>query len=60
MVDDIDQVIENVRAAGVEPVGPIPTVQGGPRPGLRAIYARDPDGVVLEFMQAPNQGSGNG
>jgi catechol 2,3-dioxygenase-like lactoylglutathione lyase family enzyme len=53
MVDDIDRVVEAVRAAGFEPVGPIATVKDGPRPGLRAIYTRDPDGVLLEFMQEP-------
>jgi catechol 2,3-dioxygenase-like lactoylglutathione lyase family enzyme len=53
MVDDIDRVVEAVRAAGFEPVGPIATVKDGPRPGLRAICTRDPDGVLLEFMQEP-------
>jgi glyoxylase I family protein len=53
MVDDIDRVVEAVAAAGAEPVGPIPTTADGPRRGLRAIYTRDPDGVLLEFMQEP-------
>ncbi|MQA85505.1 MAG: bleomycin resistance protein [Streptosporangiales bacterium] len=53
MVDDIDRVVETVGAAGFEPAGPVPTVQHGPKKGRRAIYTRDPDGVVLEFMEDP-------
>lgn len=60
MVDDIDRVVESARTAGFEPVGPTATVHGGPRAGLRAIYTRDPDGVLLEFMQEPTPGSGRG
>jgi glyoxylase I family protein len=52
-VKGIDRVIEAIRAAGFEAVNPIQTVGEGPRKGLRAIYARDPDGVVLEFMEYP-------
>lgn len=59
MVDDIDRVVAAVRAGGFEAVGPVPTVQHGPRKGRRAIYARDPDGVVLEFMEDP-KGDGDG
>lgn len=60
MVDDIDRVVDAVGTAGFEPVGPIPTVQLGPRKGRRAIYTRDPDGVVLEFMEDPKEPEGEG
>lgn len=60
MVDDIERVVEAVRTAGYEPVGPVPTVQHGPKKGRRAIYTRDPDGVVLEFMQDPKEGGERG
>jgi catechol 2,3-dioxygenase-like lactoylglutathione lyase family enzyme len=49
-VDDIEAVVEAVRAQGYEPVNPIPE---RPRNGVRGIYTRDPDGVVLEFMERP-------
>jgi catechol 2,3-dioxygenase-like lactoylglutathione lyase family enzyme len=49
-VDDIEAVVEAVKAHGYEPVNPIPE---RPRSGVRGIYTRDPDGVVLEFMELP-------
>ncbi len=52
-VEDIGAVVEAARVAGFEAVNPIQTVADGPRKGLRGIYARDPDGVVLEFLQFP-------
>jgi catechol 2,3-dioxygenase-like lactoylglutathione lyase family enzyme len=50
-VDNIDAVVEAARAGGFEPVGPIQTVATGPRKGARAVYVRDPDGIVLEFIE---------
>jgi catechol 2,3-dioxygenase-like lactoylglutathione lyase family enzyme len=50
-VDDIEAVVEAVRAHGYEPVNPIPERPGS---GVRGIYTRDPDGVVLEFMELPS------
>ncbi len=52
-VKNIESVIQAIKAGGFEAVNPIQTVGDGPRRGLRAIYARDPDGVVLEFMEYP-------
>ncbi len=28
-------------------------MQAGPAKGMRVVYTRDPDGVVLEFMEEP-------
>lgn len=52
-VEDIEAVIAAVGAGGYRPVNPIATVTEGPGKGLRGIYTRDPDGVVLEFLERP-------
>jgi catechol 2,3-dioxygenase-like lactoylglutathione lyase family enzyme len=58
LVEDIESVIVQVRRAGVIPVSPsIPVFPPGRSEGLRAIYTRDPDGVVIEFIQQPKTSS---
>jgi catechol 2,3-dioxygenase-like lactoylglutathione lyase family enzyme len=52
-VPDLDRLIEVVRSAGFEPVGPIQRAEGEPVNGLEVVYVRDPDGVVLELIQEP-------
>ena len=52
-VSQIDQVVQAIGAAGFKAVGPVQTVPDGPAKGLRAVYARDPDGVVLELIEEP-------
>lgn len=52
-VKDIERVVEAVRAGGFEAVGPIQTATEGPPMGLRVVYVRDPDGVVLELIEEP-------
>lgn len=52
-VRDIDAVFAKIRKSGV----PIITQSGAPvniGGGLRSILVRDPDGYILEVMQAPN------
>jgi glyoxylase I family protein len=48
-VEDIDAVYERLKAAGVPIHCPVIQFQGG----IRAIYARDPDGYVFEVLQMP-------
>ena len=52
-VKNIDGLMEAVRKAGVEPASPyVPAFPEGHRSrGLKAVYARDPDGVVIEFTE---------
>jgi catechol 2,3-dioxygenase-like lactoylglutathione lyase family enzyme len=57
-VEDIEGVIDAVRPHGYEPVNPVATVTEGPGKGLRGIYTRDPDGVVLEFLERPPDPAG--
>jgi catechol 2,3-dioxygenase-like lactoylglutathione lyase family enzyme len=52
-VRDIERVAEAMLAMGFAPLGDIQTVVDGPLQGMRALYVRDPDGVVLELLQEP-------
>jgi catechol 2,3-dioxygenase-like lactoylglutathione lyase family enzyme len=52
-VKDLENVVASIEAHGFEPMNSIQTVAEGPAKGLRVIYARDPDGVVLEFIEEP-------
>ena len=52
-VRNIEQVVQAIRAKGFEPLGEIQTAEDAPAKGLRVVYARDPDGVVLELMEEP-------
>ncbi len=54
-VQNLDAVVASIKAHGFLPLSPIQTVAAeGPEQGLRVIYARDPDGVVLEFIEEPH------
>lgn len=52
-VRDIERVVQAIRAGGFEPLSDIQTAAEGPVAGLRVVYARDPDGVVLELIEEP-------
>jgi len=52
-VADLEKVIQLVRSAGFEAVGPMQHATGGPVDGLKVVYVRDPDGVVLELIEEP-------
>ncbi len=52
-VDDIDAVIAAGRKCGFEPVNPIQTVADGGMAGMRVIYTKGPDNLIIELMQAP-------
>ena len=47
-VDDIEETYDRLKAAGVRIHSPVITFMGG---GMKAIYARDPDGNVFEVLQ---------
>ena len=42
-----------VRSAGFKAVGRVLKAEGGPVDGLKVVYVRDPDGVVLELIEEP-------
>lgn len=59
MVGDLDALLAKVEAAGWPRLGEPQTVRGGAREGLRIVYVRGPDGVTLEFLQAPRGADGH-
>ena len=52
-VADLGRVVNVIRSSGFEPVGPVQKAEGGPVNGLKVVYVRDPDGVVLELIEEP-------
>jgi len=48
-IDDIDEAYERLSAAGVRFHSPVIAFPGG----IRALYARDPDGYVFELIEEP-------
>lgn len=52
-VQDIERVVRAIRAGGFEALSDIQTAPDAPVAGLRVVYARDPDGVVLELIEQP-------
>ncbi len=52
-VREIDRVVAAVKRSGFEPLSEIQRVDDGPVEGLRVVYVRDPDGVVLELIEEP-------
>jgi len=52
-VDGIDAIIAAGRRYGFEPVNPVQVVREGPRAGLRVIYTRGPDNLIIELMELP-------
>jgi glyoxylase I family protein len=52
-VSDIDRVVAAVGRAAFEPLSAVQRVGDGPLKGLKVVYVRDPDGVVLELLEEP-------
>lgn len=52
-VSDIERAVQSVWRAGFEPLSPVQSVDEGPLAGLKVVYVRDPDGVVLELLEEP-------
>lgn len=52
-VDDLDAVLEAAATHGVAPINPPASIDKGPNAGLRVVYARDPDGITIEFIEKP-------
>lgn len=51
MSDDIEADVARMLAAGAALQGAVTTVTSGPYKGARAVYIRDPNGVVIELDQ---------
>jgi glyoxylase I family protein len=52
-VQDIDWVVRAVRESGYEALSGILTAADPPVTGMRVVYVRDPDGVMLELLEEP-------
>jgi catechol 2,3-dioxygenase-like lactoylglutathione lyase family enzyme len=52
-VQNIEEVVAASSKAGFKAFGDIQTIPEGPVKGMRVVYARDPDGVVLEIIEEP-------
>ena len=52
-VSDLDAVLVSAATHGVQPINPTASVDQGPNAGLRVVYARDPDGITIEFIEKP-------
>ncbi|MGX6447984.1 VOC family protein [Patulibacter sp. S7RM1-6] len=53
--DDLDGTLERMRAAGGTPVSDPVEITAGINRGGRTVYVRDPDGIVVELVQAPGR-----
>jgi catechol 2,3-dioxygenase-like lactoylglutathione lyase family enzyme len=51
LVDDMDALCGRLKEAGVEFVSEPLTVAAGPNKGRKAVYLRDPDGIIVQLMQ---------
>lgn len=51
--DNIDEVLGRVRAMGGKTVSEPVDIVAGINEGGRTVYVRDPDGITLEFVEAP-------
>ena len=52
-VDDIERMMQSVRAAGYRLYSDPQVVPAGPRKGGKNVYTQGPDGIVVELQQAP-------
>ena len=53
LVDNMDEIVARVRAANVDFIGGPLEVAAGPNLGRKVAYLRDPDGIIVQFMQSP-------
>jgi catechol 2,3-dioxygenase-like lactoylglutathione lyase family enzyme len=52
-VDDLHRVYADLKAKGVQFKSSPMEVPAGPNKGTLTVYLTDPDGITLEFLQAP-------
>lgn len=52
-VDDLPRVYSDLKAKGVQFKSSPIEVPAGPNKGTLTVYFTDPDGITLEFLQAP-------
>ncbi len=57
LVDDLPAMCERLRAAGADFVSAPVAIDAGPNAGGKAVYLRDPNGVLVELFQPPRPAS---
>ena len=50
-LDDIDGLYSRLLAQGIQFLSPPMAVTAGPNQGRKAVYLRDPDGIVVQLME---------
>jgi catechol 2,3-dioxygenase-like lactoylglutathione lyase family enzyme len=56
LVDDIAETFRRLSASGVEFNSEPQEILEGPMQGMKFVYARDPDGAILELVERPSNG----
>ena len=54
LVDNIAETFRHLRASGVEFNSEPQEILEGPMQGMKFVYARDPDGAILELVERPD------
>jgi len=52
-VDDVDAAVAASAPYQVLPIGEVTVIDKGPNAGRKVVYLRDPDGVTIEYIEAP-------
>jgi len=52
-VDDVDAAVAASAPHQVLPIGEVTVIDKGPNAGRKVVYLRDPDGVTIEYIEAP-------
>ena len=58
-VKDIEKTIERLLTSGATSQGKLIEVDSGPFKGCRAIYLRDPEGIIIELEETPSESNGH-
>ena len=53
VVDDVQKTYDDLTANGIKFISPPQWSKEGPLKGWAACYSKGPDGITVEFMQAP-------
>ena len=54
LVDDLAETFRRLSASGTEFNSEPQEILEGPMQGMKFVYARDPDGAILELVERPN------
>jgi len=52
-VDDVEAAVRAAEPYGFAVTGEVITIDGGPNKGRKVVYMESPDGLLIEFIEAP-------